>query len=150
MKSRNIERRFAKMKKLLIAAVAVLAMVNAVQADEIPASFVNQDWCLADGSDWAFIPVKGCKSLVIKRDALIWNLKNRQESCSINSIEGNSEWLRIRGSCQAKDESFHALDVAFSEKDDGCSPYGQRCLLLITKPGLAVPGAVAPKTVPGR
>ena len=134
------------MRKFLISIAAVLALVGAAHADEIPASFINQDWCLADGSDWAFIPVKGCKSLVIERDALIWNMQNKQESCSIDSVEGNSMWLRIRGSCQAKDESFHALDVAFSEKNDDCSPYGQRCLLMIAKPGFAVPGAVAPKT----
>jgi hypothetical protein len=134
----------SKMKTLLVVIVTALALIQSASAAEIPQSVIGQDWCLADGSDWAFIPVAGCKSLVIKRDAVIWNKKDRQESCSITNVEV-SGWIRIKGSCQARDGSFRALDFAFYEHNDGCPPHGERCLLLIFEPWRAIPGAQPPK-----
>src|SRR5262249_23648226 len=105
------------MKKTLLAGIAALSVLcaSAAHAAEIPATILSQDWCLSNDSPDAkiseiFLPISGCKSLVFKRDAVIWNKLGEQASCTITGIENEGpEILVIKGHCLSRNSGAYAL-----------------------------------------
>jgi hypothetical protein len=139
----------SKMRTVIVALICLLSTIGS-HAAELPDSVINQDWCLDNTPRRnsfpesrpveIYRPVDGCKSLVFKRDAVIWNKAGEQASCAIKSIDlKQTKSLWIRGSCQARDGSFYALDFRF---DDTSLPREGRFLFVMFPPYM--PLAVAP------
>jgi hypothetical protein len=119
-------------RTLLLAAAALGLALGQASAQTMPERFMQVDWCLDNtpifrgdrpiekrpGDSETYRPMAGCKSLVLKSAAVIWNIEGRQARCAIASIETAIDRLWIKGACHATNGTAYLLDIRLLDVDD--------------------------------